>query len=139
MALAYFITFTTYGTWLHGGEKGSVDDAHNTYGSPLLEMERTREQQAHAAMVQPAYVMNAAEREVACKAIVDLATERGWQILAAHVRSNHVHVVVQAERDPARTMSDLKARASRELTAAGFRSARSATVDAARKHSAFIQ
>jgi hypothetical protein len=27
--LAYFITFTTYGTWLHGNGAGSVDPAHN--------------------------------------------------------------------------------------------------------------
>ena len=37
-----------------------------------------------------------------------------------HVRSNHVHVVIGADRDPARVMSDLKARASRNLTRAGF-------------------
>jgi hypothetical protein len=122
MALAYFITFTTYGTWLHGSSKGkgSVDAEHNEFGTPFVEPDADREQQAREAMVQPAYVMGAAEREIVCKAIVELAKERGWNLLAAHVRSNHVHVVVSADRDPARLMSDLKGRASRDLTLAGF-------------------
>jgi REP element-mobilizing transposase RayT len=120
MALAYFITFSTYGTWLHGSAKSSVDREHNAHGTPLLEPDAARESQACAAMTQPAYVMSAVEREVVCKAIVDLAAARGWQLLAIHVRSNHVHVVVRAERDPGRIMSDMKARASRELTLAGF-------------------
>lgn len=122
MALAYFITFTTYGTWLPGSAKGrgSVDDEHNVYGTPFVEPNAKREQAARDAMIQAPYVMNAAEREIVCKAIVELARERGWKLWAVHVRSNHVHVVVSAERDPGRIMSDMKARASRDLTLAGF-------------------
>jgi REP element-mobilizing transposase RayT len=52
--------------------------------------------------------------------MVELARDRGWRLWAAHVRTNHVHVVVSADRDPGRIMSDLKARASRDLTRAGF-------------------
>src|SRR5258708_22190976 len=116
MALAYFITFTTYGTWLHGSDKGSVDDEHNVYGTPFLEANSERQGQARAAMAQPPYVMSQPEREIVCKAIVTLAAERGWQLLAVHVRTNHVHVVVQAERDPRRLMSEMKAPASRDFT-----------------------
>ena len=29
--LAYFISFRTYGTWLHGDERGSIDRFHNRY------------------------------------------------------------------------------------------------------------
>lgn len=49
-----------------------------------------------------------------------LSQERGWRLLAVHVRSNHAHLVIQADRDPKRLMSDLKARASRDLTRAGY-------------------
>jgi hypothetical protein len=34
--LAYFITFTCYRTWLHGDERGSVDDEHNAPGTAVL-------------------------------------------------------------------------------------------------------
>ena len=35
-ALAYLISFRTYGTWLHGDKRGSVDRFHNRYCSPYL-------------------------------------------------------------------------------------------------------
>lgn len=33
--VAYFITFTTYGTWLQGRDPGWVDRQHNQYGAPI--------------------------------------------------------------------------------------------------------
>ena len=120
MPLAYFITFTTYGTWLPGSAKGSVDDEHNGYGMAFVEADAERERQAREAMTQAAYGMSAAEREIACNAMVELAKEKGWDLLALHVRSNHAHVVLSAERDPKRLRSELKGRASRDLTSAGF-------------------
>jgi REP element-mobilizing transposase RayT len=44
---------------------------------------------------------------------------RGWNPLAAHVRSNHVHVVVEAEGQPERNMNEFKSYASRELNGLG--------------------
>ncbi len=40
---------------------------------------------------------------------------RGWNLLAAHVRSNHVHIIVEAEIPPERIMNEFKSYASREL------------------------
>jgi hypothetical protein len=120
MALAFFITFTTYGTRLHGSEKGSVDAEHNVHDTPLIDSNAEREQQARDAMTQAPYTMTAPEREIVCKAIVQLAKDRNWHLLAVHVRTNHVHVVISADRDPGRIMSDVKSRASRDLTLAGF-------------------
>ena len=124
MPLAYFITFTTYGTWLHGTDKGmgSVDQEHNAYGTPYVEADAARVQSERDAMTQPPYVLDAPRRTIACDAIVAIARDKEWSLLAAHVRSNHVHVVIAAEREPGRLMSDLKARASRELTLAGYES-----------------
>ncbi len=34
--LAYFITFSRYGSRLHGAENGSVDRNHNQYGNDLI-------------------------------------------------------------------------------------------------------
>jgi hypothetical protein len=118
MALAYFITFSTYGTWLHGTAKGlgSVDAEHNEYGTPFVQPDAQRMEQSRAAMTQAPYVMDAQRRRIVLDAIIAICCEKGWDLLALHVRSNHVHVVVQADRDPGRLMSDMKARASRELT-----------------------
>jgi len=34
--LAYLISFRTYGTWLHGDKRGSIDRFHNRYRSPYI-------------------------------------------------------------------------------------------------------
>lgn len=34
--LAYLISFRTYGTWLHGDERGSMDRKHNVYGTAKI-------------------------------------------------------------------------------------------------------
>jgi REP element-mobilizing transposase RayT len=40
---------------------------------------------------------------------------RGWNLLAAHVRMSHVHVVVEAQVRPERVMHEFKSYSSREL------------------------
>jgi REP element-mobilizing transposase RayT len=124
VAIAYFITFTTYGTWLHGTDKGlgSVDDDHNRYGSPFVTPDAARVAAEQQRMVDEIYFLDAERREVVRDAIVAVAHDKGWRLWAVHVRSNHVHVVISAEREPGRLMSDLKARASAALTKAGFES-----------------
>jgi REP element-mobilizing transposase RayT len=121
MALAYFITFTTYGTWLHGTDKpdGSVDRNHNTFGSPFLSPDPIAHSKSKQAMTQPPYLLDPIRRRTVRDALVEFARERDWHLHALHVRSNHVHAVIKADRDPDRLLADLKARASRELARAG--------------------
>jgi len=120
MALAYFITFSTYGAWLHGTDrgKGSVDRLHNIHGTPFVEPDAQRERDAAARMNEPPYILHENARTIVRDAIVATCAEKAWLLRALHVRSNHVPLVVSADRDPGRLMSDLKARASRELNRA---------------------
>ncbi|MCI0701552.1 MAG: transposase [Planctomycetia bacterium] len=114
-ALAYFITFTTYGAWLHGDERGSVNRDNNIAGQPLVpanaELQRTNE----ALMTAPEYRMEATERETVLAAIREHAEFRGWSLLAVHVRTNHVHIVVVGDAKPERMMAEFKAYATRAL------------------------
>ena len=71
-------------------------------------------------MAQAEYVMDEPRRKLVRDALVAMCLEKQWNLLALHVRSNHVHVVVQTDREPGRLMSDLKARASRDLNRAGL-------------------
>jgi len=141
MALAYFITFSTYGTWVHGTSKGkgSVDRDHNQHGMAFVEPDASREAEAREKMKQSEYKMQAGEREIVRDAIVELCRQKGWHLLAVHVRTNHVHVVVSVNRDPGRVMSDMKARASRELTPRGLRRREAKTLDASRQHAAPVR
>ena len=55
------------------------------------------------------------ERTIALAAIQDACAFRGWVLHAAHVRGNHVHVVVAAQADPSELLKKLKTRISRAL------------------------
>lgn len=71
-------------------------------------------------MKEPPYILHENARLIVRDAIITFCIEKGWFLRAVHVRSNHVHVVISADREPGRLMSDLKARASRELNRAAM-------------------
>jgi REP element-mobilizing transposase RayT len=118
--LAYLITFTCYGTWLHGKDPVSVDRDHNIPRTPFVAPHRKREDSERRRMDQPPYELDAPRRQVVLNAIREVAEYRGWQLYAAHVRTTHVHVVVSSTESPERVMNDFKAYASRGLNKAGF-------------------
>jgi REP element-mobilizing transposase RayT len=66
-------------------------------------------------MNQPPYEMASGSRAIVLQTLVEVCSHRGWSLLAAHVRTNHVHVIVEAEVPPERVMNDFKAYASRAL------------------------
>ena len=113
--MTYLITFACYGCHLHGSESGSVDREHNVRGTPLLEVDSARAAADGERMDQAPYNLDQIRRDAVLEAIQEVCRQRGWSLLAAHVRSNHVHTVVEAEVPPDRVMNDFKAYASRRL------------------------
>jgi alanyl-tRNA synthetase len=113
--LAYLMTYHTYGTWLHGADRGSVDRDHNVPGSPHLDPDAQRELDEFKRMKHSPVTLDAAQRSVVNAAILEVAEHRGWEVVAINVRSNHVHVVVAAETTPERVMVDLKSCSTRRL------------------------
>jgi hypothetical protein len=83
--------------------------------TPVLE-ERPSWVEADAVRMQDApYGLNEVRRRIVLESICQVARHRGWNVLAAHVRTNHVHVVVEAEDEPERVLNDFKAYASQRL------------------------
>ena len=113
----YFLTFRTYGTWLHGDEKGSVDRQHNQYGEPLLPYLPRRQQKVSSTMKSAPCIFNEAQRLCVHRTICEVAAFRGWHIHALAVQSNHVHVVVNVSEavSAERAMNDFKVWATRRL------------------------
>jgi len=118
-ALAYFITFHTYGSWLHGREAGSVDRQHNHFGAAFLPADKQLEQRRRENMSQPLYLLDARCRDIVLESIRRHAEFRGWVLHAVHVRTNHVHLVVSCSKTPEQAMNEFKAYASRALNDAG--------------------
>ena len=71
-------------------------------------------------MDQPTYVLDLPRRDAVLSALLERAKQRGWSLIAAHVRTNHVHFIIDADAKPERVMNDLKAYASRVLNQRGF-------------------
>jgi len=118
--LAYHITFTCYGTRLHGDTIGTVQRTRNIPGTRCLRPDPARSRRMRRRMRQPPYELDTPRRKIVLEAIIEVCARRGWLLLAAHVRTRHVHVVLRAARLPEGVMDDLKAYASRRLTEAGF-------------------
>lgn len=111
----YFITFACYGCHLHGNESGSVDRAHNVPGTRLVAADLKRVSAERRLMAQSPYCMDRKRRDTVLASLLERCSQRGWSLLAAQVRTNHVHIVVEGEAEPERIMNDLKSYASRCL------------------------
>ena len=66
-------------------------------------------------MDQWAYSLDIGRRVAVLDAVREVCLHRGWILLAAHVRANHVHAIVRAEVLPERVMNAFKSYASRTL------------------------
>jgi REP element-mobilizing transposase RayT len=86
----------------------------------LPEPDVARELRAGREMKQEPYLLDATRRGVVLASFEQVCSERAWTLLAAHVRTRHVHLVVQADRSPESVMSTLKAYASRALNRMGL-------------------
>jgi len=113
--LAYLITFSCYGTRLHGDLAESVDRRHNVPKSPFLVEAPSVGFIEEGQMRQRPYVMDRARRPLVLHSIREVCAHRGWVLLAAHVRSTHGHVVVTGQETPEKIMTALKSYASRAL------------------------
>ncbi len=113
--MIYLITFACYGCHLHSSQSGSVDRRHNVLGTPILEEDSTRAAAEAERMDQAPYHLDQVRRDAVLEAIHGVCAHRRWSLLAAHVRTNHVHVVVEAEAPPEQVMSAFKAYGSRRL------------------------
>jgi REP element-mobilizing transposase RayT len=92
--LAYLITFRTYGTWLHGDERGSIDRYHNQYRGPRVAPNPILEGQHRTKLKSQPVLLDEAQRPVVKQAIKEVCTHRAWRLYALNVRTNHAHVVV---------------------------------------------
>lgn len=115
--LAYHIVWTMYGTWLPGDWRGWVKKRIWDVFPPDLDIER----QARDRMAEPMVLLNDDQRAIVGQTIADHCHIRGWTFHAVNVQSNHVHVVVTADRDPEDVRDQFKAWCSRKLSdAAGL-------------------
>ena len=118
--LAYLITFSSYGSWLHGDDRGSVNKKHNIPGTTVIQSNQGLNLKEKTLMKNEMYSMDEVSREIVKNAINEVCLHRGWLMHAVHVRTTHVHVVVSADQKAERVMRDFKAYSTRALNSAGL-------------------
>jgi REP element-mobilizing transposase RayT len=109
--LAYFLTWTTYGTWLPGDERGWVRKGHG-FQLPRPVFKKL----ALERMTEPSCTLNAAQREIVELTVGHHCSIRSWRLHIVSCRTNHVHVVVTATEVAPETVRDqFKAWCTRKL------------------------
>jgi REP element-mobilizing transposase RayT len=114
------LTFNCYGTHLHGDEKGSVDRVREGRGGPI-EPSAALTCYGKRVMTHAEARLDRGESWLVLNAIRETGAFRHWTLLAAHIRSTHVHLIVHGITDASCAIRDFKAYASRALNGEGMR------------------
>jgi REP element-mobilizing transposase RayT len=109
------ITWTTYGTWLQGDERGYVKNGQTYQGNKSLK-QRNKNLQS-----QQMVKLSRNQQQVVRKAIAKEAKLQNQRIYALSIQSNHVHIVVEYTRQPiSKIVAYYKKYARLALKAAGL-------------------
>ena len=109
--LAFFLTWTTYGSWLPGDERGWAEKPER-----FREPDTERRSTARQLMTETELTLESDQRQIVETTITDHCRIRRWELLAVSCRTQHVHVVVAApNRDPEEVMDQFKAWCTRDL------------------------
>jgi REP element-mobilizing transposase RayT len=119
--LVYFISFRTYGTWLHGDKRGSIDRFQNRYRSPYIRPNGKWQKYNEQRLKAKPLILEARQRRSIEAAIRETCDIRKWWLAAINVRTNHVHTVVStSDKKPELVLNALKANATRQLRQDGL-------------------
>jgi REP element-mobilizing transposase RayT len=109
MDRTWLLTWTTYGTWLPGDDRGFVSNVragdgpevkHNTPGTPYDNKLRGLTIAAREQMTGAPIWLNREHAVLLARQFRETAGHRGWALLALAIMANHVHLVVGVPGDP---------------------------------------
>ena len=119
--MGYFLTFTCYGMWLHGDDRGSVDREHRSFETQRLVAAPARRLYVERfRMDSPPVNLDAGKRICVDGAMRYACERRNWDLHALNVRTNHVHAVITGGALPEAMLTSLKAWATRRLAEGGL-------------------
>lgn len=114
--VGYLLTWTCYGTWLHGDDRGSSDRTHNAYGEPFLSTNSARRGAERSAQASASIRLDVVSRDVIAETVTKHCRIRSWILHSLAARSNHVHVVVTVgDVSPERVLVEFKAWSTRAI------------------------
>jgi REP element-mobilizing transposase RayT len=122
----WFLTWTTYGSWLPGDERGFVGFNREFGGArqskhlpsgPVEKPNEALKSFSQAIMRGEAIRLNLQQAEVLFGQFQETASYRNWTLLAVAIMANHIHCVlgVMGDPKPEDLLRDLKSYGSRSL------------------------
>jgi REP element-mobilizing transposase RayT len=126
MDRVWLLTWTTYGTWLSGDERGFVgrvrDDSgnsviHNEPDTPCDAKQRGLRNYMQERMAGPVVLLSRNHAAPLLEQFQETARFRKWNLLACAIMANHIHMVVGVVGDPEpdTLLRDFKSYGSRRL------------------------
>ena len=116
--VAYFITFSTYGSRLHGDRRGSVFEYKGI--KKIIGFNQKLHNYKSSIMKYPEVNFDKSQRRTVLETISKHCRIKNWRLFALHVRSNHVHMLVKSEVHPDKILNEIKAWSTRKLRQAGY-------------------
>jgi REP element-mobilizing transposase RayT len=108
--IAFFLTWSIYGTWLPGDARGWVEYRHGfQLRDPIRELE------CAARMTEDACRLAPHQRERVDKQVAETRQHKRWTLHAVNCRTNHLHVVLSSPAHPKIIRAQLKAWCTRRL------------------------
>jgi REP element-mobilizing transposase RayT len=91
--IGYMVTWTTYGTWLQGDERGYVKE------SKILPRDEKIKEICQRLQKQPAVILDEDEKQTVQQAILTESKKIGQTVKALAVCTNHLHLVAEPCRE----------------------------------------
>lgn len=122
----WLVTWTTYGSWLPGDDRGHVGTApdetgrqinHNQPGTPYCRPDQLRRQSAARRLKSAPVLLHVAQAKAMLEQFQETTCYRQWLLVAAAIMHTHLHLVVGVSQDPEpdKILGDLKSYGSRRL------------------------
>ncbi len=122
----WFLTWTTYGTWLPGDDRGFVSNVragngpevkHAEPGTPYDQKQRGLTIAAQEQLRGDPVWLRSEHAVALVEQFQETARFRGWAIIAVAIMANHIHIVlgVSGDPEPDSLLRDLKSYGSRRL------------------------
>ncbi|MBI1321602.1 hypothetical protein GC170_00225 [bacterium] len=122
----WLLTWTTYGSWVPGDDRGSTSvtrspdgilEKHNRVGPFSAPSNAALASFSHEMRKHPIVMLDHSMAELVEKQLQETASYRGWSILILAIMTTHIHLVLQVKDDPkpSKMLKDLKSYASRRL------------------------
>jgi len=115
-ATGYLITFHSYGTWLHGDQRGSINrKSQNIPGTAMLSADPHIFKLEQSRLKIDPVTFNSVQREILTVTIKEVCNFKKWELHAINALTQHVHAVVTASDPPDFVMNNFKSWCTRRM------------------------